>query len=144
MVRAFFKAVLIGTLAGAGLPLIFSALAFLFSLSDGGAPLLLLIFPLVLSFAFVLPSAILIGLPVTWLLKHLGRESPTTYATIGGIAGATVVAILHIVVFASGKTGDGDFNLLTILLGAFSGGVTGWTWGKERKRATEAPERYFD
>lgn len=82
---------------------------------------LLAVSPLVISFAFVLPACILIGLPATALLERLQAESLGAYAGIGIVAG--FVLPLLVLIFMDAQEG-----WWTALLGAFSGGLTARTW----------------
>lgn len=90
----------------------------------------LIILPSILSFFLVLPSAVLIGLPVTFLLSGTARERPDVYATLGMISGVCVV--IGILWWMAALDG-----WWLTALGMFSGGVTGWTWGQSRAELNE-------
>lgn len=85
------------------------------------ATLLFAISPLLITFAFVLPACILIGLPATALLEGLQAESLVAYAGIGIVAGFGLP--LLVLNFMNAQEG-----WWTALLGAFSGGLTARTW----------------
>ena len=133
MLRAFVRAVLIGTIAGAWMPTIFTTILALMMLGDPPSQMrsllgfiYLIAFPSVLTFCMVMPSAILIGLPATAILRWFRAERAAIYSTVGSIAGAGVVlAIL--------SAYDAESGWWLAVLGMFSGGVTGWTWGRERE-----------
>ena len=85
----------------------------------------MLVTPPIVAVCLVLPGFVLVGLPATWLLSALRLERPGTYAIIGTLAGAVVPSFLAWQIFS-------DASWILIFLGAFSGGVTAWTWGKSR------------
>lgn len=128
MLKAFIKSILIGSLAGAWLPLIFTVFATLFSLpaglstNDGLLGTLYIAFlPLLVALTFVAPCMVVIGLPATIILRRMKAESKDAYITVGAIAGflIPILALVHAAPVAA---------LLLAILGAFSGGVTARTW----------------
>lgn len=126
--RAFFRAVFVGTLAGAWMPLIITVLiglGLLFDLlngqGDAWAPLLVAMAPLMITFPIVLGSSVLIGLPTAWILRRLDFETKEAYLSVGIIAGSLVPLIILNLMEAE----DGWWMAL---LGAFSGGMTAATW----------------
>jgi hypothetical protein len=136
--RAFWKAVGVGTLAGAWLPLTFTTLIVLSSLPDGPdgrgdilVSIWLAVSPLAITFPIVLSASVLIGLPVVAVLRANGSENVPAYALLGGLAGLLVCIALVIVL---GSPLDTHW---IGLLGAFSGAVTGRSWGKDRERMIE-------
>ena len=137
MVRDFAKAVLMGTLAGAWLPLMFTVIIGLFWVGpEQGflSGLYIAALPLIIAFPVVLGAGVVIGFPVTFALRALHKESVETYTWIGAVCGITL-PVAFLIVTSGDKTG-----VLLPLLGMFSGGVTGRTWGKETVLVT--PENY--
>ena len=138
MIKQFAKAVFFGTFAGASLPTFFTTMSVLAMINDQSewlmalvAGLLLILGPSFIVFCVVLPSSILIGLPVTAVLTKLKLERASFYATTGIVAGAAVtIAILNWM--PSLNWMDAEEGWL-IALGMFSGSVTGWVWGSERE-----------
>ena len=139
MIWQFAKAVFVGTIAGAWLPTIFTtlmALAMIGEQTDWLEALkdaLFLVFgPALITFCFVLPSSIMIGLPTTAVLAWLRLEWAIIYVSVGIIAGSAVT--IAVFIWMEAEAGAGWF---LIVLGMFSGSVTGWIWGSEREtRAT--------
>ena len=90
--------------------------------------------PLIIAFPVVLCASVVLGFPLTVALRALHMESVENYTLAGAICGVALPIALSIV-----WSLNSDLALLP-LLGMFSGGVTGRTWGKERVPAT--PEIY--
>ena len=131
--RALGKAILVGTFAGAFAPTIFTAWIGLTMLNEENglaSALYFITMPAVVAFCFVLTCAVLIGLPVTFVLRALKQESPTTYAIIGGMVGFAMPMLAYWFV------GE-EFSFLLPLFGAFSGSVTGWMWGSEQEAVVD-------
>ncbi len=85
-------------------------------------PLLwLVVLPLVVTILLVLLGSVLIGLPVTVLLRKRGGESAAAYIAAGAVGGLALPALVLLALNAPS-------GYWTCLLGAFSGGVTGATW----------------
>lgn len=129
---AFARAVGWGTLAGAA-----PYLALLLFMIAQNPPetgewlqgMAVLLLPLVGSGIFVLGSALVFGLPLTFFLGERPDESGGTYALAGIFLGAAVP------IFVSAAMG-GDLGpelLLLALPGAFAGLVTGTSWGRWRE-----------
>ena len=125
---------MVGTFAAACGPTGVTALIGLMVLGDPGGvaqdvgkATYILILPLVLAFCVVLLCSIIFGIPATYILHRLGKESRANYAAIGAVAGFVAPVLLVLVI-------SGEHNLLVILIGMFSGGVTGWVWGTERDK----------
>ena len=124
----FVKSVLLGAVAGAAPLLIFTCTLALMSLPEGlddrGGLLSLLwlaILPLIISISLVLGASIVVGLPLTALLKRQGWESASAYMSVGAIAGFLLpIAILLLMAAPAGYW--------MALLGAVGGAVTGRTW----------------
>jgi hypothetical protein len=129
---AFARAVGWGTLAGAApyLALLFVPMA-LEIMDDGslGDIAILFVWPLALSGAMVLGSAVLFGLPLTFFLSEGQREDGGTYA----LAGLTLGAIVPAMVVAMMGGEIGAELLFFALPGAFAGLVTGTSWGRWRE-----------
>ena len=129
---AFTRAVGWGTLAGAApyLALLFVPMAIEF-MDDGslGDIAILFVWPLALSGAMVLGSAVLFGLPLTFFLSERQREDGGTYAIAGLALGALVPAM--VVAMMGGEIGAEI--LFFALPGAFAGLVTGTSWGRWRE-----------
>lgn len=130
--KALAKAVLVGTLAGAALPTVLMAILALMQMTDGdsisnarGSALLMLLFPALLVFCVVLPATILVGLPVTALLRRLEWESELAYRIIGALVGLAIPTLL---LWSEGF----EFSVILAGQGAISGAATGWAWGRER------------
>jgi len=133
--RAFFKAVAIGTLAGAWMPMIFTvvvALSLIPDAIDGHgnvvSSLVFAIFPVAVAFVFVFLASILVGLPVTAILVRFRAESEAAYVLVGLAVGFA----LPLLVLAWMGAAEGWW---LALLGAFSGSITGRTWWVEAREA---------
>ena len=133
--RAFMSAVFMGALAGASPFLLISIPLGLGSLFGGDSNevsvlgcIIIAILPLILALLFVLPSMLIVGLPITALLSRLQRESIPTYSVVGGISGALIM-LLFITLTES------LFGVWMCLAGALSGAVTGNIWSLSRPAA---------
>lgn len=139
--QAFARAVGWGTLAGAApfMVLIFIPLALtLMTGEDGGIGELatILVWPLMLSGAMVLGSAVLLGLPLTVVLANSEREDGGTYAMVGLGLGAVVPTVI-----VWGLAGElGGEALFFALPGALAGLVTGTSWGRWREARRAASQ----
>lgn len=131
-IAAFARAVGWGTLAGAAPYVVLLAVPMILSLLDGDEwlpALMLVLFPLALSGMFVLGSALVFGLPLTFILSESPREDGGTYALAG--LGLGVVVPVAVVAAMGGDLG-GEL-LFFSLPGAFAGLVTGTSWGRWRE-----------
>ncbi|MBU7581245.1 MAG: hypothetical protein KAF27_12410 [Porphyrobacter sp.] len=132
-IAAFFRAVGWGTLAGGApytvllmIPLVMSSLDYR-SLANIA---LVLAYPLILSGAFVLGSALVFGLPLTAVLSRRGRDHGGSYAIAGLVLGTLVSSMIHL-----GLAREINAETLFFALpGAFAGLVTGTSWGRWRER----------
>lgn len=82
---------------------------------------------------FNVPVAMLITLPLTWLLRRYSLERRRFYAGAGAVMGLLTVILwtqLLNFVFAVSATGDGV--VVFLLVGALAGAVTGLIWGHVR------------
>lgn len=137
------KAITAGTLAGAIVPVLMlgmATLAFSSSTSDYKTGLSFVLVGFLIPLALVSGSALLIGVPVTLLLK-LGRlESQAAYMMVGGLAGILVPGL----VLAVAESDPHMFyaGLAPGVLGAFSGAITGRAWWRAyRKEAVRRAEK---
>lgn len=131
MLKGFLAAVATGTIAGTAFPAIMLALAiFGSSSSDGdvrtglGIAAMIIMVP----FALVSVSALLVGVPTTLLLRKMGRESATAYIFIGGLSGFLIPVMILAV--AEGNASIFFSSLPVSILGAISGALTGRAWWK--------------
>jgi uncharacterized membrane protein len=129
---AFGRAVGWGTVVGAApytvlfiIPLAIAGLDY----RSLGETTLVLAYPLMLSGAMVLGSAVLLGLPLTLILSGSGHDKSRTYAAAGIVLGAFVPAA--IVTFMAGELGEE--SLFFALPGTLAGLVTGTIWGRWRE-----------
>ncbi len=77
---------------------------------------------------FTLAGMIAIGLPLTFVLRFVGREHEAIYAASGAIAGFLIIAVLF------GGPSSGPEMLWFPLVGAMAGCACAWRWGKWRQR----------
>lgn len=124
----FIKSVMLGALAGAGPILFITVLIAASSIPEGLngdgnllPSLWLAILPLIVATPLVLGASICVGLPLTYFLRRMGRESLNAYCGAGVIVGF-VLTISILLIFAASA------GYWMALLGAFSGAVTGRTW----------------
>ncbi len=129
---AFARAVGWGTLAGAApyLVLFMIPLAFTYW-GDGSIADIAILFayPLAVSGAMVLGSAVLFGLPLTAILSRDPKEDASIYGLAGFGLGAAVPAA--VILILGGEWG-GEIVFFAIP-GAFAGLVTGLGWGRWRE-----------
>lgn len=121
---AFWKSVLFGTLTGGGpfaVPITLLAISILWSDRNFIGVISAILFPFLVAFPIVLGSSVLVGLPVTFLLKKRGWENVTTYVFLGVIVGFFVPIIVLLI-------GNAEGGYPLAMLGALSGGVTARTW----------------
>jgi hypothetical protein len=133
-IAAFARAVGWGTLAGAApylalLIIPMSLVTLMAGYGSIGELTILLAYPLALSGMFVLGSALVFGLPLTFILSESPREDGGTYALAGLCLGVVVPVA---VVAAMGGDLGGEL-LFFSLPGAFAGLVTGTSWGRWRE-----------
>ena len=133
--RAFVKAVFVGSLAGSWAPLIFTVMGILSYIPEGfdGSgeifpAIAFALSPFLIVLCFVLTASVLVGLPTTAILSRLQIESSAAYIIVGIVAGAAFpIAVLEWI------GSNGVWSLLLSVLGAFSGGVTGRIWWVEAR-----------
>jgi hypothetical protein len=129
---AFARAVGWGTIAGATpytvlfmIPLAIAGLEY----RNLGETALVLAYPLMLSGAIVLGSAVLLGLPLTLILSRREQDRTSTYAVAGLLLGALVPAAI-----VTGMAGElSEEALFFALPGILAGCVTGTSWGRWRE-----------
>lgn len=96
--------------------------------------------PLLIMFAFTIIAGLVIGVPLTFMLRRLDRESAGVYATVGGMAGAAIAILV-----GGHQYHDFEASQLPLLLivsgmmGLIPGATTGWLWGRARMLATLHP-----
>lgn len=137
----FGPAILAGTLTG-GVSLTIGSVVGMLRIADHPVDLvemilsvlwLLVLFTLI-AFLLVVPAAVVVGLPLSWLLNRFNLESRTVYTTAGAFTGTGVLAL---VAFWTGMPPFSTYYFGFIALGALSGAVSGWTWGSSK--GTTAP-----
>ena len=125
--RAFLNAVLWGTVSGAIPGLLFSSVGLLIFIGDQNWSGLYLFFaPIILAGPVVFAANLLVGLPLTALLVHLGQERGRYYVLAGFLAGASPTPLGFLL--PDSLLG---FALLGVS-GALGGAVSGWVWGRHR------------
>jgi hypothetical protein len=125
--RAFLIAVLCGSLA-AGAPVMLMTVPFgLGMVSDGDFGGLLVMFsPALVALPVVLGASLLIGLPLTALLRASNREAGAYYVLAGLVFGAGPLLVWMVMPDGSPSLG------ILAALGGFGGAITGWQWGRYR------------
>ncbi|MFP5434910.1 MAG: hypothetical protein ACLGIM_17585 [Alphaproteobacteria bacterium] len=125
---SFVKSVLFGAVAGAAPVLVFTFALAINSLPEGlkgGGSLFLsvwlAILPLVISIPLVFGASVIVGLPLTTLLKRRRRESEFAYISVGAAVGFALPIVILLLIAAPA-------GYWTALLGAFGGAITGKTW----------------
>jgi hypothetical protein len=79
-------------------------------------------------------AALLIGLPLTWLLEQWRIETPWSYPLAGFIAGAAVIVV------APALFGEAPFEFLPYAwIGALPGAVSGAIWWRAYRRHARDP-----
>ena len=139
-VPAFVRAVLHGAVAAAAPMLVITLVMEVISMFDLGRPggnlwpsLYLMALPLIVTLPLVLAASLLIGLPLTILLKRTDRESERAYMACGAVAGF-LIPIVGLLAMAAPS------GYWVALLGAFGGAITGRTWWS----AARQPQRLAD
>ncbi|MDP3905711.1 hypothetical protein [Novosphingobium sp.] len=133
-VIAFAKAVLTGAFAAAVPFLLLTVPLGLMLLFDFGDPmgglngLLIAAAPLIVTLPIVLGASILIGLPLTYLLRRSGREQGHHYVAAGAFFGGALPSALSLMAGEAASVA----SLYLALPGALGGALTGWSWGRHR------------
>lgn len=124
-VFSFSKSVIFGSLAGAAPMLILTTLLAAGMLTEGRDHLLSSLWfaalPLMVSFPVVLTASVVFGIPLTVILRRLGRESIEAYMGAGATIGSTIPFAALLIMHAPS-------GYWLSFLGAISGAVTGRTW----------------
>ncbi len=142
---SFFRAIGWGAVAGGGFFMVFTVPFGLTLLIADGEPrgLIVALLPLGIAFAGTLIGMIGIGLPLTMLLRYLGRELLRIYS-ITGIVGGLLLPLLIIASLEGAFSSSGvSLGIFLGPFGAMAGGVCGHIWGSYREdiaRAAEGPE----
>ncbi len=134
LIGSLFRAIGWGAFAGGGFFLILTIPAAMLGIVNTGKPaaLLFAIFPLAVALAGTAIGMIVIGLPLTALLRHFRREQAPTYARVGMVAGG----LLPFTILSLAKGTDSAALALSLFFGLFgtiAGGVTGNIWGEFRE-----------
>lgn len=143
--KAFVRAWGWGTLAGSGpflLVTVPGALSFASAVpaGDPGTAINLAVFPLLLGGAITLAGMVLIGLPLTAILRYVRGDRKFTYQMVGGLSGF----LLPIIFLELSTFGGGAYTLVPAIPGALAGFVAGSIWGGWREsvanKAGNGPE----
>ncbi|GEM_PF-3589681 len=139
-IRHFARAVMFGTLAGSGFFLLFSVpIGVTGILVDPLGALFIALFPILVCGAFVLPSMILVGLPTTAILHHIGDEDCKTYALAGGVTGLIIPIIVDGVWGMLGGT-----SIVLAIFGIISGTTAGYVWGGWREKLADTRQAWLE
>ena len=90
--------------------------------------LYLAVLPLLVALPVVLSASLVIGLPLSLVLRRLKAESGTAYVLCGLAFGAVIPPAILAAIHAQG-------GWWMWLLGAFSGGAAAYTWWTHRLQA---------
>lgn len=137
----FAKAVLGGTFVGAAPFLLFTLMLGFGSLPEGFngdgrllPSLWIAVAPIAVTLPIVLASSVVFGLPVTAILQRNGRECDIAYIGAGAVIGILVpIALLQMMAAREGYW--------LSLLGALSGGMTGYIWWKDAREPIVTQQR---
>lgn len=134
--KTFARAVGWGAVAGGAPVLLFTLPAAILSVVDasneGLAGLLYIAtLPLLLAGAGTLAGALLLGLPLTALLRRKGRETSTTYGLLGAALGFVLPALAA---FAAIGPDIGGAFLLFAIPGLIAGLTAATVWGNWREQ----------
>lgn len=142
--RGLVKSVAIGAIAGGGLPLIVTIPLGLSGgfehLTSWPSAIYLAALPLLISLAFVLPSLVIVGFPMSIALRKLNADSYDTYVACGVAFGLLEPAAVLVAIGAP----DGYWMCL---FGALAGAATADTWwrSQEHRKGIDAqPTRWAD
>jgi hypothetical protein len=131
--KAFFKAVALGSLAGAALPSVGTIILATMTLEDVFAgkmsifqTLYLAGLPLLVAVPIVFVSALVLGVATTFALSAAKLESPRNYCYVGAVFGALIPLAILIWIDAEG-------GFWIAILGTIGGIVTARTWWFEAR-----------
>ncbi|MWV28815.1 hypothetical protein [Aurantiacibacter rhizosphaerae] len=145
MIGSFFRATGWGAVAGGGFFLVFTVPAGLTAMISQGDPqgLLLGLLPLGIALAGTLIGMLLIGLPLTALLRQFRRERAPIFAAVGMVGGLVLPMLFAALLEGAFNSGTLWIGFFFGLFGALAGGVCGKIWGSYREdvaRAADGPE----
>lgn len=103
------------------------------TISEFAISVLMGLAPLGISIIITLLFSVVIGLPLTALLRHLRKESAKAYMIAGAGFGFTIPILLDLRIFGY----FGVFFLMS-LLGLIAGATTGYLWGGWREKLSAA------
>jgi hypothetical protein len=133
LIRQLAKAVLFGALTACApiiafelVVLITANAAFVYTLTFAAAFF-------VIAVGIIFCASVLLGLPLTIMLRHRGLESGRKYAGFGAALGALVALVLIPAILGVDRLLD-SYAIL-VPLSALSGSVTAWTWWRSRRSA---------
>jgi uncharacterized membrane protein len=130
MTAAFFRAVLLGTVALASLPVLLftiDALSSPWRAPDASPLYVTLGGTIAISFVIVLVATVVIGIPARLILRYLKLESTPAYIAVGAVVGAAAAMPL-----ASPWT---DSSIWIIAYMGACGAATGYVWGHSQSLA---------
>lgn len=137
----FLAALCWGTLAGTGSMVLALMIAsgFDFTLYSIGAALGILWLVGLVVAVFTLAGLLIVGLPLTLVLRLIEEESAALYAAIGAIAGFAIMAIIF-------EAHEDALAFAFSLVGAIAGGACAYRWGRWREavvahRLSKTPTR---
>lgn len=137
MFGSFFRAIGWGAAAGGGIFLFLTVPIGIAMLFDGEIPsaAIVSLLPLLAAGAGTLIGMIVIAIPLTFLLRHMGCERAKYYARCGMIAGALLpFAVLTLLGFGLEMIGVAVF---LGVFGAMAGRMSGTVWGDFRQSLYE-------
>jgi hypothetical protein len=126
--RAFLFAVLTGACAAAAPGLLMTVplgLSMVLREANFGG-LLFMFTPLMIALPVVLGASLVIGLPLTALLRAWNREAGEYYVLAGIACGAVPFFVWMLLPDAAPDVG------MLVVCGAIGGAATGWRWGQYR------------
>ncbi len=85
---------------------------------------------------FTLITMVLIGLPITFLLRKMRAEKALVYAGLGAVAGFAVLAVLAVLFDPPAMVSAQE--LMILFAGAFAGFSCALRWGKWREKTALA------
>lgn len=88
---------------------------------------------------FNLAGMVVIGLPVTYLLRAIGEEHQVLYGLLGAVAGFAILAVM----MEFPRYGITE-ELILPGSGALAGFASGWRWGGWREQVATARQQRFN
>ena len=121
---AFAKSVFYGALVGAAFPMMFTvSLALSATGGNWGWTVWFAFMPLAVAIIVVLVASVVLGLPLTFVLKRQQRERASAYVGAGAAAGFIIPILLY-----HWQSGIDLGSVFLAIMGSLSGSVTGFTW----------------